>query len=190
MPVSKEILDEIALSPAEYDMIVDRLDREPNPVELGMFGALWSEHCGYKHSRPLLGMLPTRSARTPVPGRRRKRRRHRHRQRPGRRVQGGVPQPSLGRGAVAGRGHRRRWNSSRHPGHGRAAYRPAQFPAFRPARLRRQPSAAAGCGGRHRLVWELHRRPPTWPAKSTSATATRRTRWSTPCAWALPVATK
>ena len=29
-----------------------------------MFGALWSEHCGYKHSRPLLGMLPTRSSRT------------------------------------------------------------------------------------------------------------------------------
>ncbi len=64
MPVSKEILDEIALSQAEYDMIVDRLDREPNPVELGMFGALWSEHCGYKHSRPLLGMLPSRSERT------------------------------------------------------------------------------------------------------------------------------
>ena len=64
MPVSKEILDEIALSQAEYDMIVDRLDREPNPVELGMFGALWSEHCGYKHSRPLLGLLPSRSSRT------------------------------------------------------------------------------------------------------------------------------
>ncbi len=64
MPVSKEILDEIALSPAEYQMIVDRLDREPNPVELGMFGALWSEHCGYKHSRPLLGMLPSTSLRT------------------------------------------------------------------------------------------------------------------------------
>ena len=64
MPVSKEILDEIALSQAEYDLIVDRLDREPNPVELGMFGALWSEHCGYKHSGPLLGMLPSRSDRT------------------------------------------------------------------------------------------------------------------------------
>ena len=64
MPVSKEILDEIALSPAEYQMIMDRLDREPNPVELGMFGALWSEHCGYKHSRPLLGMLPSTSTRT------------------------------------------------------------------------------------------------------------------------------
>ena len=64
MPVSQEILDEIALSAAEYQMIVDRLDREPNPVELGMFGALWSEHCGYKHSRPLLGMLPATSDRT------------------------------------------------------------------------------------------------------------------------------
>ena len=63
MPVSKEVLDEIALSRAEYDMIVDRLDREPNPVELGMFGALWSEHCGYKHSRPLLGQFPSRSPR-------------------------------------------------------------------------------------------------------------------------------
>ena len=63
MPVSKEILDEIALSPAEYGRIVALLGREPNPVELGMFGALWSEHCGYKHSRPLLGMLPSRSPR-------------------------------------------------------------------------------------------------------------------------------
>ena len=63
MPVTKESLDEIALSQAEYDMIVDRLDREPNPVELGMFGALWSEHCGYKHSRPLLRFFPSRSPR-------------------------------------------------------------------------------------------------------------------------------
>ena len=63
MPVSKEMLDEIALSPAEYELIVDRLDREPNPVELGMFGALWSEHCGYKHSRPLLRLFPSRSPR-------------------------------------------------------------------------------------------------------------------------------
>ena len=63
MPVTKEVLDEIALSQAEYDMIVDRLDREPNPVELGMFGALWSEHCGYKHSRPLLRFFPSRGPR-------------------------------------------------------------------------------------------------------------------------------
>ncbi len=63
MPVTKELLDEIALSRAEYDMIVERLAREPNPVELGMFGALWSEHCGYKHSRPLLRFFPGSSPR-------------------------------------------------------------------------------------------------------------------------------
>ena len=67
MPVSKEVLDEIALSEAEYRRIVDGLDREPNPVELGMFGALWSEHCGYKHSRALLSLLPSRSPRVLLP---------------------------------------------------------------------------------------------------------------------------
>ena len=63
MAVTKETLDEIALSRAEYDLILERLDREPNPVELGMFGALWSEHCGYKHSRPLLKLFSQKSAR-------------------------------------------------------------------------------------------------------------------------------
>lgn len=63
MAVTKAILDEIALSQAEYDLIVERLDREPNSVELGMFGALWSEHCGYKHSRPLLSLFTQRSTR-------------------------------------------------------------------------------------------------------------------------------
>ena len=57
MPVSQEVLDEIALTRTEYDLIVELLNREPNGVELGMFGALWSEHCGYKHSRPLLRMF-------------------------------------------------------------------------------------------------------------------------------------
>ena len=63
MAVTKEILDEIALSQAEYDLIIERLDREPNRVELGMFGALWSEHCGYKHSRPLLRLFSQKSTR-------------------------------------------------------------------------------------------------------------------------------
>jgi len=47
------------LLPAEYAAIVDRLGREPNLVELGILGAMWSEHCGYKHSRLLLKQLPT-----------------------------------------------------------------------------------------------------------------------------------
>ena len=61
MPVSKEVLDEIALKQEEYDEIVRRLGREPNSVELGMFGALWSEHCGYKHSKQLLRTFPSES---------------------------------------------------------------------------------------------------------------------------------
>ncbi len=59
MPASQETLDRIALTQAEYALIVQKLEREPNEVELGMVGALWSEHCGYKHSKPLLRMLPS-----------------------------------------------------------------------------------------------------------------------------------
>jgi phosphoribosylformylglycinamidine synthase len=58
--ISEEILDEVALSEKEYELIVQQLGREPNDVELGMFGSLWSEHCGYKHSKPLLKLLPSR----------------------------------------------------------------------------------------------------------------------------------
>ena len=63
MPVSQETLDELALSQAEYEAIVERLGREPNSLELGLFGSLWSEHCGYKHSKPLLRMFDARSDR-------------------------------------------------------------------------------------------------------------------------------
>jgi phosphoribosylformylglycinamidine synthase len=54
------------LTEAEYGLVVDALGREPNAVELGMFGAMWSEHCAYKHSRPLLGRLPREGARVMV----------------------------------------------------------------------------------------------------------------------------
>src|ERR671931_1698872 len=47
------------LLPQEYELIVELLGREPNLLELGMLGAMWSEHCGYKNSRPLLKLLPT-----------------------------------------------------------------------------------------------------------------------------------
>jgi phosphoribosylformylglycinamidine synthase len=47
-------LREVALTRAEYVTICDRLGRRPNAIELGMCGAMWSEHCGYKNSRPLL----------------------------------------------------------------------------------------------------------------------------------------
>jgi phosphoribosylformylglycinamidine synthase len=62
MAVDQRALDSIALSRDEYELIVSRLGREPSEVELGMFGALWSEHCGYKNSRPLLRQLPGEGA--------------------------------------------------------------------------------------------------------------------------------
>jgi phosphoribosylformylglycinamidine synthase subunit PurL len=54
------------LTEDEYRRVVSILGREPNAVELGMFGAMWSEHCAYKHSRPLLSGLPTTGARVLV----------------------------------------------------------------------------------------------------------------------------
>ena len=63
MTVTRQTLDELAISDAEYEAIVERLGREPNHLELGLFGSLWSEHCGYKHSKPLLRMFDTDSAR-------------------------------------------------------------------------------------------------------------------------------
>jgi len=47
------------LTEDEYRLVVEVLGREPNAVELGMFGAMWSEHCAYKHSRALLARFPT-----------------------------------------------------------------------------------------------------------------------------------
>jgi phosphoribosylformylglycinamidine synthase subunit PurL len=54
------------LTEGEYELVVGALAREPNAVELGMFGAMWSEHCAYKHSRPLLAGLPSSGERVIV----------------------------------------------------------------------------------------------------------------------------
>tara|TARA_B100001123_G_scaffold80731_1_gene91838 strand:- start:15765 stop:17984 length:2220 start_codon:yes stop_codon:yes gene_type:complete len=58
-----QMLDELAISDDEYEQIVTRLGREPNKLELGLFGSLWSEHCGYKHSKKLLRMFAADSPR-------------------------------------------------------------------------------------------------------------------------------
>jgi phosphoribosylformylglycinamidine synthase II len=54
---------ELGLTDSEYELIVEKLGREPNDVELAMFSLLWSEHCAYKHSRKLLRQLPTEGER-------------------------------------------------------------------------------------------------------------------------------
>ncbi|MGB7563849.1 MAG: phosphoribosylformylglycinamidine synthase subunit PurL [Prochlorococcaceae cyanobacterium] len=51
------------LSQVDYDEIVRRLGRAPNRAELGMFGVMWSEHCCYRNSRPLLQGFPTEGPR-------------------------------------------------------------------------------------------------------------------------------
>jgi phosphoribosylformylglycinamidine synthase len=49
----------LGLTDAEHERIVALLGRDPNGVELAMFSLMWSEHCAYKHSKRLLGQLPT-----------------------------------------------------------------------------------------------------------------------------------
>jgi phosphoribosylformylglycinamidine synthase subunit PurL len=50
---------ELGLTDHEYELIIERLGREPNDVELAMLSLMWSEHCAYKHSKKLLRRLPT-----------------------------------------------------------------------------------------------------------------------------------
>jgi len=61
--VDRRKLREVALTPGEFLEIVEKLGRRPNRVELGMLGVLWSEHCSYKTSKPLLRQLPTEGPR-------------------------------------------------------------------------------------------------------------------------------
>ncbi|MEB3337333.1 MAG: phosphoribosylformylglycinamidine synthase subunit PurL [Leptolyngbyaceae bacterium] len=58
-PFSAEEIAAERLKPEEYEEIVGRLGRHPSKAELGMFGVMWSEHCCYKNSRPLLKQFPT-----------------------------------------------------------------------------------------------------------------------------------
>jgi len=54
----QETYSTLGLSDFEYDRILELLGRAPNYLELSLFSVMWSEHCGYKNSRPLLRRLP------------------------------------------------------------------------------------------------------------------------------------
>ncbi len=56
--ITPEIIEEHGVTPEEYQTILDILGREPNITELGIFSVMWSEHCSYKNSKPLLMTLP------------------------------------------------------------------------------------------------------------------------------------
>ncbi len=52
----------LGLTRDEYALVTEKMGREPTQVELAMFSLMWSEHCAYKHSKKLLGTLPTKGA--------------------------------------------------------------------------------------------------------------------------------
>ncbi|HHY47919.1 MAG TPA: phosphoribosylformylglycinamidine synthase subunit PurL [Firmicutes bacterium] len=51
----------MGLRDSEYELITSTLGREPNETELGLYSAMWSEHCGYKHSKAYLRLLPSQA---------------------------------------------------------------------------------------------------------------------------------
>jgi phosphoribosylformylglycinamidine synthase len=61
--ITPQIVAQHGLTEDEYRRIVGHLGRDPNLVELGIFSAMWSEHCSYKSSRALLRHLPTKGSR-------------------------------------------------------------------------------------------------------------------------------
>jgi len=52
--ITPEVYTSMGLNDGEYELILSLLQREPTYTELGMFAVMWSEHCGYKYSRPVL----------------------------------------------------------------------------------------------------------------------------------------
>jgi phosphoribosylformylglycinamidine synthase subunit PurL len=60
MLVNEKVAIEHGLKPQEYKKICDLLKRIPNITELGIFSAMWNEHCSYKSSRLHLKKLPTK----------------------------------------------------------------------------------------------------------------------------------
>jgi hypothetical protein len=57
-PVTPEVVREHNLNEREFAEILAILGRTPTLTELGIFSALWSEHCSYKHTRPVLKTFP------------------------------------------------------------------------------------------------------------------------------------
>src|SRR2546426_12641035 len=60
--VTPELVQKHNLTPEEYARIREILGREPSYTELGIFSVMWSEHCSYKNTRPLLKAFPTKSS--------------------------------------------------------------------------------------------------------------------------------
>ena len=51
MKITSDIINKHRISPEEYKKIINLVGREPNFLELGIFSAMWNEHCSYKSSK-------------------------------------------------------------------------------------------------------------------------------------------
>ncbi|MEO6182962.1 MAG: phosphoribosylformylglycinamidine synthase subunit PurL, partial [Verrucomicrobiota bacterium] len=60
--ITPELVKKHNLTPEEFEKAIEILGREPNYTELGIFSVMWSEHCSYKNTKPLLKTFPTKSA--------------------------------------------------------------------------------------------------------------------------------
>ncbi len=55
--IDPQVYREMGLNDSEYALVLEALGREPTITELGMYAVMWSEHCGYKYSRPVLRLF-------------------------------------------------------------------------------------------------------------------------------------
>ncbi|MDM9628234.1 phosphoribosylformylglycinamidine synthase subunit PurL [Rhizobium sp. S152] len=62
-PITPDLIASHGLKPDEYQRILDLIGREPTFTELGIFSAMWNEHCSYKSSKKWLRTLPTKGPR-------------------------------------------------------------------------------------------------------------------------------
>ncbi|MGE6785296.1 phosphoribosylformylglycinamidine synthase subunit PurL [Ensifer adhaerens] len=62
-PITPDLIASHGLKPDEYERILGLIGREPTFTELGIFSAMWNEHCSYKSSKKWLRTLPTKGPR-------------------------------------------------------------------------------------------------------------------------------
>ena len=61
MKISPELIAKHGITSEEYKKIISLIGRIPNILELGIFSAMWNEHCSYKSSKKYLKTLPTKN---------------------------------------------------------------------------------------------------------------------------------
>ena len=187
--ITPELVAAHGLKPDEYQRILDLIGREPSFTELGIFSAMWNEHCSYKSSKKWLKTLPTNgSARDPGAGRECRRRRHRRRR--VRRLQDGEPQPPLLHRALPGRGDRRRRHPARRLHHGRAAGRRDERAALRRARPSKDPASGGRRRRRRRRLRQFLRRADGRRRGQFRRPLQRQLSWSMPSPPASPIPTR